>query len=40
MSKFEKTLIALAVAGAVGFSFAFAVLKGVPESFDWETDDE
>jgi len=40
MNKFEKTLIALAVAGAVGFSFAFAVLKGVPEAFDWEEDDE
>jgi hypothetical protein len=40
MNKFEKTLIALAVAGTVGFSFAFAVLKGVPEAFDWELDEE
>jgi hypothetical protein len=40
MNKFEKTLVALAVAGTVGFSFAFAVLKGVPESFDWQLDEE
>jgi hypothetical protein len=40
MNKFEKALIALAVAGSVGFAFAFAVLRGVPEAFDWEEDDE
>ena len=40
MSKIEKALIALAVAGTVGFAFAFAALKGIPEAFDWETDDE
>jgi hypothetical protein len=40
MSKVEKTLVALAVAGTVGFAFAFAALKGIPEAFDWETDDE
>jgi hypothetical protein len=40
MNKFEKTLIALAVAGTVGFSFAFAALKGVPEVFEWELDEE
>ena len=40
MSKFEKALVALAVAGTVGFAFAFAVLKGIPEAFDWELDEE
>jgi len=40
MNKVEKTLVALAVAGTVGFAFAFAVLKGIPEAFDWEEDDE
>jgi hypothetical protein len=40
MNKFEKALIALAVAGSVGFAFAFTVLRGVPEAFDWEEDDE
>ena len=40
MNKVEKELVALAVTGAVGFAFAFAALKGIPESFDWEPDDE
>jgi hypothetical protein len=40
MSKFEKTLVAMAVVGMVGFAFAFAALKGIPESFDWELDEE
>jgi hypothetical protein len=40
MSKFEKALIAIAVAGTVGFAFAFAALKGIPEALDWEVDDE
>lgn len=40
MNKIEKALITIAVVGAVGFSFAFAALKGIPESFDWEEDEE
>jgi hypothetical protein len=40
MNKVEKALVALAITGAVGFAFAFAALKGIPESFDWEPDDE
>ena len=40
MSKFEKALVAIAIAGMVGFSFAIATLKGIPEAFDWEDDDE
>jgi hypothetical protein len=40
MSKVEKALIAVAVMGMVGFGFAISVLKGVPEAFDWEEDDE
>ena len=40
MSRVEKALVALAVAGTVGFAFAFAALKGIPEAFDWEPDDE
>ena len=40
MSKVEKALVALAVAGTVGFAFAFAALRGIPEAFDWEADDE
>ena len=40
MNKLEKTLVAIAVAGSVGFAFAFAALKGIPETFDWEVDEE
>jgi hypothetical protein len=40
MNKVEKALVALAVAGSVGFAFAFAALKGIPETFDWDIDDE
>ena len=40
MNKIEKTLVAIAVAGMVGFTFAISVLKGIPESFDWEENDE
>ena len=40
MNKVEKALVALAVVCSVGFAFAFAALKGIPETFDWEIDDE
>jgi hypothetical protein len=40
MNKLEKALVALAVIGTVGFGFAISVLKGIPEAFDWEEDDE
>ena len=40
MKKFEKVLITAAVVGMVGFAFAFSTLKGTPEVFDWEEDDE
>jgi hypothetical protein len=33
-------LIATAVVGMVGFSFALSTLRGLPEAFDWEEDDE
>ena len=40
MSTVEKALVAIAVAGTVGFAFAFAALRGIPEAFDWDEDDE
>lgn len=40
MNKAEKALVAIAVIGMVGFSFAISALKGIPETFDWEEDDE
>ena len=40
MNKAEKSLVAIAVIGMVGFGFAISVLKGIPEAFDWEIDEE
>jgi hypothetical protein len=40
MNKVEKTLVAFAVIGMVGFGFAIAALRGIPESFEWEDDYE
>lgn len=40
MNKIEKTLVAVAVVGMVGFGFAISTLRGIPEAFDWEEDDE
>ena len=40
MSKVEKALVAIAVVGMVGFGFAITALKGIPEAFDREEDDE
>lgn len=40
MKKIEKILIATAVLGMVGFSFAISTLKGLPEAFDWDEEDE
>jgi hypothetical protein len=39
MKKIEKVLIATAVIGMVGFSFALSTLRGLPEVFDWEDDE-
>jgi hypothetical protein len=39
MKKIEKILIATAVLGMVGFSFAISALKGFPEAFEWEEDE-
>jgi hypothetical protein len=40
MNKIEKTLVAVAVVGMVGFGFAITALKGIAEAFEWEEDDE
>jgi hypothetical protein len=36
MNKIEKTLVAVAVLGMVGFAFAISTLRGIPEAFDWD----
>ncbi len=40
MNKFKKALVVAVIVGSVGISYALYTLKGLPESFDWEEDDE
>jgi hypothetical protein len=40
MNRMQKLLIGLAVAGAVGITFVATSLRGMPEAFDWEDDEE
>jgi hypothetical protein len=40
MNKAKKILIGLSIAGAVGITYVVTALKGLPEAFDWEDDDE
>ena len=40
MNKAQKILIALGIAGAVGITYVVTALRGLPEAFDWEDDDE
>ena len=40
MNKIQKVIIGLTVASAVGLTYVIAALKGIPEAFDWEDDDD
>jgi hypothetical protein len=40
MNKLQRVLIGLGVAGAVGLTYVVTALKGMPEAFDWENDEE
>jgi hypothetical protein len=40
MNKLQKVIIGLGVAGAVGVTYVVTALRGMPEAFDWEEDDE
>ena len=40
MSKLQKVFIGLGIAGAVGITYVMTALKGLPEAFEWEDDDE
>jgi hypothetical protein len=40
MNKTQKVLIGLGVAGAVGLTYVITALKGLPEAFEWEEDNE
>jgi hypothetical protein len=40
MNKIQKLVIGLGVAGAVGITFVITALKGLPEAFEWEEDED
>jgi hypothetical protein len=40
MNKLQKVVVAEGVAGAVGLTYVITALKGMPEAFDWEDDEE
>ena len=40
MNKFHKIITFLTVTFAVGLTFGILLLRGMPETFDWEEDDE
>lgn len=39
MSKAKKMLIAIGIVGAVGITYVITTLKGLPEVFDWENEE-
>jgi hypothetical protein len=40
MNKAQKILIGLGIVSAVGITYVVTALRGLPEAFDWEDDDE
>jgi len=40
MNKIQKIAIGLGIAGAVGITYVITALKGLPEVFDWEEDED
>jgi hypothetical protein len=40
MKKIKYMLFILSLVAAVGISYATATLRNMPETFDWEEDDE
>jgi len=40
MNKIQKVVIGLGIAGAVGITYVVTALKGLPEAFDWELDED
>ena len=40
MNRMQKVVIGLGVAGAVGITFVLTALKGLPEAFEWDEDED
>jgi hypothetical protein len=39
MNKIKKAMAIMLIAGAVGVSYTLYTLRGLPEAFEWEEDD-
>jgi hypothetical protein len=40
MNRLQKVIIAVGIAGAVGVTYVITALKGMPEAFDWEDEED
>ena len=40
MNKIQKAIVIVTIVGAVGVSYALYTLRGLPDAFDLEGDDE
>jgi hypothetical protein len=40
MSKLKKIMFGVGIAGAVGITYVIVALKGMPEAFDWDDDED
>ena len=40
MSKIQKIMLGIGIAGAVGITYVVTALRGMPEVFDWDDDDD
>jgi hypothetical protein len=40
MNKIKQIIFILSLAAAAGITYTIIALKNIPESFDWEDDDE
>lgn len=40
MNKLQKIVIAFGIIGAVGITYVITALKGIPEAFDWESEED
>jgi hypothetical protein len=40
MNKIQKSLLVATIVGAVGISYALFTLRGLPETFDWDLEED
>jgi hypothetical protein len=40
MNRIQKVVIGLGIAGAVGITYVLTALKGLPEAFEWDEDED